>query len=104
MFQQIAISLLVKVLCQVLGICKGFEGCDGDKCDEMILDLKAIDRKVESPKLKASVGNPLDFLRCLDFARFLAAVRELIDVIRDARICDDDDNVITLGAAPDPAE
>lgn len=103
MFQQILISIAIKALCRILGICDGQDGCPDGVCADAIAELKAIDRKLDEPKVGANVSGITDFVRCLDIPRFVNWVKEGIAIFNDAKICiDDDDNVITLGAAPDP--
>jgi len=100
MFQQLLISIAIKALCRILGICDSQDGCPDGVCDEAIADLQSIDRKLDSPKVGANVGGIVDLVKCLDVPRFVNWVREGIAIFNDAKICvDDDDNVITLGAA-----
>lgn len=104
MFKQFAISIALELVCKFLGLCLHEESCPDGVCEEAINDLQSIQRKLDSPNLKVgAVGSPLDFIKCLDLPRFLAWVKEGIAIFNDAKICNDDDNnVITLGAAPDP--
>lgn len=67
------------------------EECPDGVCRETLAELKSIEAELDHPKLKAV---DLDFLKCLDFKRFFAAVNEIIAVVRDAMngVCPDDEN------------
>ena len=101
MFEKLMIELALKLLCRILGICDGEGECPDGLCDELVDEVKAIERKVDSPDLRvgAGVSGLPDFIRCLDIPRFVNWIKEGIAIINDAKVCPDEGR---LGAAADP--
>lgn len=62
--------------------------CPGGICDETAAQVEAAEASVSSP----STASFTDFFKCLDFARTVAAVQELIAAIMTGFNCDENES------------
>lgn len=71
---------LIPLLRELIDLLQSSDDCPPGACGDLQARLTNLQEEAESPK----AAGFLDFVRCLDIPRFVAAVRELIDVIMDA--------------------
>jgi hypothetical protein len=74
------IKLLLPIIIEIIGNLEHDPDCPDGVCAAAKAKVVALQERLDQPTT-ASFG---DFLKCLDFQRFFAAVTEIVDVIRDA--------------------